>query len=53
MSKNYVARRKLKKDPNVHNTSHVTVNTKTTTKDIPKVSLCISIVKNVVTYDNI
>jgi hypothetical protein len=37
----------------VHNTHHVTVNTKMTTKEIPEVLLRISAVKNAITFDNV
>jgi hypothetical protein len=49
MSKNYIVLLKLKENPQIHNTSHGTINTKTATKKILKIFLCISFFKNYIT----
>jgi hypothetical protein len=44
---------KLKENLHVQNPSHGIVDTEITTEEILKVFLCISVVKNVVTYDSV
>jgi hypothetical protein len=47
MSKNYIAWLQHKENLHIHNSSHGTVNTKIATKEIQKIFICISAVKNV------
>jgi hypothetical protein len=53
MSKTSVVILQRKINLHIHSTSHGTLDTKIKPKEIPKIFLHISVVKNVVTYDNV
>lgn len=48
----YLVRADHKEDLHVRNISHVTVNTTIVTHKIPKIFLCLSTAKDIVTCDN-
>jgi hypothetical protein len=53
MSKMYIEWLKRKETLHIRNTKHGILNAKTATKEIPNAFVFTSIVKNVVTYDNV